>query len=137
MATSWTRKHLLGLAGLPAGELRRVLAEAARLADHPCPPRLLAGCTVVNLFFEDSTRTRASFRLATERLGASVLACAAGGSSGSKGETLLDTVRNLEVMGVDAFVVRYKEDGAPGQFAAGVDASILNAGDGVREHPTQ
>jgi aspartate carbamoyltransferase catalytic subunit len=92
---------------------------------------------VVNLFFEDSTRTRMSFTLAASRLSADVLEFAAKGSSVAKGETLRDTARNIEAMGVDTVVVRHSQSGAPHLLARCLDASVVNAGDGAHEHPTQ
>ncbi len=97
----------------------------------------LRGRVVVNLFFEDSTRTRASFSLAASRLSADVLDFSAKGSSISKGETLRDTARNIRAMGVDAIVCRHPLSGAAVQLARSVDCSVLNAGDGQHEHPTQ
>jgi aspartate carbamoyltransferase catalytic subunit len=91
----------------------------------------------VNLFFEDSTRTRNSFALAASRLSADTLLLTAKGSSVTKGETTLDTVRNIEAMGVDVFVIRHSQSGAPHMLARKVKASIVNAGDGSHEHPTQ
>ncbi len=137
----WTRKHLLGLEELSSAEIKTVLATARDLSpsakSNGNKARDLFGRVVVNLFFEDSTRTRASFRLAAERLSADILDMSASGSSVSKGETLLDTARNIEAMGVDALVVRHNQSGAVAQLAAGVNCSVLNAGDGSHEHPTQ
>lgn len=141
MANTWTRKHLLGLEDLSAAEIRTVLSASRDLSaaakSSGNKARDLFGRVVVNLFFEDSTRTRASFRLAAERLSADILDMSASGSSVSKGETLLDTARNIEAMGVDALVVRHNQSGAVAQLAAGVKCSVLNAGDGSHEHPTQ
>lgn len=92
---------------------------------------------MVNLFYEDSTRTRASFRLAASRLSADVLDMSASGSSVSKGETLVDTARNIEAMGVDIIVCRHNQSGAAQQLAGHVGCSVVNAGDGQHEHPTQ
>lgn len=140
-STHWTRKHLLGLEDLSVAEIKTVLSVARDLSPSAKSSgnkaRDLFGRVVVNLFFEDSTRTRASFRLAAERLSADILDMSAGGSSVSKGETLLDTARNIEAMGVDAIVVRHNQSGAAAQLAAGVKCSVLNAGDGSHEHPTQ
>jgi len=97
----------------------------------------LRGKVVVNLFFEDSTRTRMSFTLAASRLSADVLEFAAKGSSVAKGETLRDTARNIEAMGIDTVVVRHSQSGAPHMLARCLDASVVNAGDGQHEHPTQ
>ena len=105
----------------------------------PPPARrgVLAGRTVVTLFFEASTRTRSSFETAARALGADVLSLQKEGSSVSKGETLADTARNLEAVGGDAFVVRHPSAGAPLQMSRVVQASVINAGDGAHEHPTQ
>ncbi|WP_444542538.1 aspartate carbamoyltransferase catalytic subunit, partial [Granulicoccus phenolivorans] len=97
----------------------------------------LRGRTVVNMFFEDSTRTRSSFELAGKWLSADVINVSAKGSSTSKGESLRDTVATLDAMGVDALVVRHSASGAPAQTAQWVRASVINAGDGTHEHPTQ
>ena len=114
-------------------------AEALQAAAMGQAPRLnvLAGRTVANLFFEDSTRTRCSFTLAARRLGADVLDLTSAGSSVSKGETIVDTALNLQAMGVDAFVVRCAASGGPHMIAAAVDVPVINAGDGKHEHPTQ
>jgi len=97
----------------------------------------LSGKTVANLFFEDSTRTANSFYLAGRRIGASVLDFTGAGSSLSKGETLLDTARNIYAMGIDCFVVRHVSPGAPAMIADALDVPVINAGDGAHEHPTQ
>jgi aspartate carbamoyltransferase catalytic subunit len=97
----------------------------------------LEGKTIANLFFEDSTRTANSFYLAGRRIGASVLDFTGAGSSLSKGETLLDTARNIYAMGIDCFVVRHVCPGAPQMIAAALDVPVVNAGDGAHEHPTQ
>jgi len=97
----------------------------------------LRGKVVVNLFFEDSTRTRNSFRLAASRLSADVLEFTAKGSSVSKGETLRDTAKNLEAMGIDIIIIRHNAGGAPYLLSQCVDACVINAGDGYHEHPTQ
>ena len=97
----------------------------------------LRGRTVVNLFFEDSTRTRISFELAAKRLSADVITFSAKGSSVSKGESLKDTAWTLQAMGADAVVCRHSSSGAPQQLSAWVDGHVINAGDGTHEHPTQ
>src|ERR671921_2608018 len=97
----------------------------------------LRGRTVVNLFFEDSTRTRISFEAAAKRLSADVINFSAKGSSVSKGESLKDTALTLQAMGADAVVIRHPASGAPHRLAAWVDGSVINAGDGTHEHPTQ
>ncbi|MBS0569431.1 MAG: aspartate carbamoyltransferase catalytic subunit [Proteobacteria bacterium] len=136
-------RHLLTLEGL----LReRILALLDRAEDLRAQSRggtrrldLLAGCTIVNLFFEPSTRTRTSFDLAAQRLGAQVINFDIARSSTVKGETLLDTVHTLEAMHADAFVVRHKESGTPEYIARHLrsGAAVLNAGDGSHAHPTQ
>jgi aspartate carbamoyltransferase catalytic subunit len=139
--TRWTRKHLLGLEDMSAKEILTVLD----LADgylpcvthrRPCPARL-KGRTVLNLFCEDSTRTRTSFTFAAERLGARVFQFHAATSSLNKKESLADTARNVEAMGLDAIVIRHPERGAPHRLAEAVECSVLNAGDDAHEHPTQ
>ena len=97
----------------------------------------LRGRTVVNLFYEDSTRTRISFEAAAKRLSADVINFSAKGSSVSKGESLKDTALTLQAMGADAVVIRHPASGAPHRLAGWVDGSVLNAGDGTHEHPTQ
>ena len=97
----------------------------------------LRGRTVVNLFFEDSTRTRISFELAAKRLSADVINFSAKGSSVSKGESLKDTALTLQAMGADAVVCRHSSSGAPQQLSGWVDGHVINAGDGTHEHPTQ
>ncbi|MBX9677679.1 MAG: aspartate carbamoyltransferase catalytic subunit [Gemmataceae bacterium] len=138
---SWTRRHLLGLEDLSAAELRAILDHAETFASASQPPRVkrsgLTGRVVVNLFFEPSTRTRVSFGLAARRLGADVLDFSSSGSSTSKGETFIDTAKNIEAMGVDLMVVRHASSGAPHLLAQHVDCGIVNAGDGAHEHPTQ
>ncbi len=137
----WTRRDLLGLKDLSAGELTAVLD----VADEAFPfatgaqdaPPMLAGRTVLNLFCEDSTRTRTSFTLAAERLGARVVQFDARTSSLNKRETLADTGRTLEAMGLDAIVIRHRERFAPHRLADLVSCCVLNAGDDAHEHPTQ
>jgi aspartate carbamoyltransferase catalytic subunit len=136
-------RHLITLEGLPRERVVALFerAEQLRAASHggTRPLDLLAGRTVINLFFEPSTRTRTSFDLAAQRLGAHVINFDIASSSTTKGESLLDTVHTLEAMHCDAFVVRHKESGTP-QFIAQhlrSGASVLNAGDGNHAHPTQ
>lgn len=137
----WPHKHLLGLEELSAEDLRFLLRTARGFEEVSTRSikkvPALRGKVVVNLFFEDSTRTRASFHLAASRLSADVLDISAKGSSVSKGETLRDTGRNIEAMGVDAIVVRHQLSGAAVQLARSVGCSVINAGDGQHEHPTQ
>jgi aspartate carbamoyltransferase catalytic subunit len=136
-------KHLLGLEGLSAAELTRLLNAAERFVGvgvGDVPKRDdLKGKVVVNLFYEPSTRTRVSFGLAARRLGADVLDFSPSGSSTSKGETFIDTAKNIEAMGVDAVVVRHSSPGAPHVLAKHLlpHVRIVNAGDGPHEHPTQ
>jgi aspartate carbamoyltransferase catalytic subunit len=133
--------HLLTLAGLGRARIVALLDRAAELrAAYRAGrlPRLLAGRTVVNLFFEASTRTRTSFELAARRLGADVVNFDIAGSSTSKGESLEDTEATLEAMDADAFVVRHRENGTPARFARHARrAVVVNAGDGNHAHPTQ
>jgi aspartate carbamoyltransferase catalytic subunit len=136
------RRHLLGIAQLSREDMLRFLDEAERWFSMPRDEvknaRVLHGRTIVNLFFESSTRTRTSFEVAGKRLGADVVNVSPQTSSVTKGETLLDTVRNLEALRADAIVLRHPASGAA-EFVAGGDtrASIVNAGDGAHEHPTQ
>ena len=135
-------KHLLSAGDLSRDEALTVLDTAERL-DAALTGRevkklpTLRGRTVVNLFFEDSTRTRTSFELAAKRLSADVVNFSAKGSSVSKGESLKDTALTLEAMGSDAVVIRHPASGAPYRLANWVRGSVLNAGDGTHEHPTQ
>jgi len=137
----WTQRHLIGLEYYSAEEITRVLDVAREfkpIATRNDGPRNdLAGKVVVNLFFEPSTRTRISFELAEKRLGAIIVNFSSAGSSTSKGETLRDTARNIEAMGIDVVVMRHKFPGAAHLLARSIDACILNAGDGSHEHPTQ
>jgi aspartate carbamoyltransferase catalytic subunit len=115
------------------------LAEAYALLNRSgkAPRDLLRGKTLINLFFEDSTRTRTSFELAGKRLGADVINMSVASSSVNKGETLLDTASTLNAMNCDLLVVRHDQSGAPSLLANQVDACVINAGDGTHEHPTQ
>jgi aspartate carbamoyltransferase catalytic subunit len=134
-------KHLLGLQGVSANDIRIILDNAAefrRVLDRKIKTLpTLRGVTVVNLFFESSTRTRISFELAEKRLSADIVNFATSGSSVQKGETLLDTLKNIEAMKIDVVVVRHKGTGVPQFLAAHSNAVIVNAGDGAHEHPTQ
>ncbi len=136
-------RHLLTLEGLPREILVRLLDRAGQIRDaalgrtqRRCS---LEGVTVCTLFFEPSTRTRSSFQIAAQRLGADVLNFDASTSSSRKGETALDTLKNLEAMGVRGFIVRHNEDGAAERLAvaAGEGTTVVNAGDGRSAHPTQ
>jgi aspartate carbamoyltransferase catalytic subunit len=135
-------KHLLSAADLDRDAALAVLDTAAQL-DQALVGRevkklpTLRGRTVVNLFFEDSTRTRTSFELAAKRLSADVVNFSAKGSSVSKGESLKDTALTLEAMGADAVVIRHASSGAPHRLVNWVRGSVVNAGDGTHEHPTQ
>jgi aspartate carbamoyltransferase catalytic subunit len=137
------KRHLLSAADLTRDEAELVLTTAEEmrsLADRPIKKLpALRGRTVVNLFFEDSTRTRISFEAAAKRLSADVINFAAKGSSLSKGESLKDTALTLEAMGADAVVVRHGASGAPHRLASSnwIRSSVVNAGDGTHEHPTQ
>jgi len=136
-----TSRHLLGIRGMSSRDLYLYLDTARTFREVLERPvrnlPTLRGVQVVNLFFENSTRTRISFELAEKRLGADVLNFAAGGSSVSKGETLLDTIRNIEAMKIDAVVMRHSAPGAPWFLADRIKSVVINAGDGAHEHPTQ
>ncbi len=138
---SWTRRHLLELESLSVEELTTLLDTAAafKKATNGCRDKLtvLRGKTTSNLFFENSTRTRTSFGLAAKRLGADVVEFTASSSSLSKGETFIDTAKNLEAMNIDVMVMRHRTPGAPHLLSHHVDCAIVNAGDGTHEHPTQ
>lgn len=139
--TDWSRDHLLGLQQLRSDEITAILDRAAefkRLVDAgERKLALLSGVVVGNLFFEPSTRTRTSFSIAAKRLGADTVDFSASGSSLSKGETFIDTALTIEAMGVSMMVVRHRSPGAPELLARHLSASVLNAGDGTHEHPTQ
>ncbi|MGB2713443.1 MAG: aspartate carbamoyltransferase catalytic subunit [Vicinamibacterales bacterium] len=134
-------QHLLGIAGLDAGEITLILDTAVAMKEvgtraiKKVPT--LRGRTVVNLFFEPSTRTRTSFEIAEKRLSADTLSIATATSSVTKGETLADTVRNLEAMSPDMIVMRHASSGAPHLLSRICRSAIINAGDGMHEHPTQ
>jgi aspartate carbamoyltransferase catalytic subunit len=137
----WNRKHLLGLRELSAEEITHILDTAEGFEQistrsvKKAPP--LRGKVVVNLFYEDSTRTRNSFALAANRLSADIIEFTMKTSSVSKGESLLDTARNLEALGIDIVVVRHSAGGAPKLLSRNIKACVVNAGDGFCEHPTQ
>jgi aspartate carbamoyltransferase catalytic subunit len=139
--STWQRRHLLGIQGLDREEVTQILDLADQFVDVMDRPvrsvPTLRGWTVVNLFFEDSTRTRISFELAEKRLGADIINFNASSSSVKKGESLRDTARNIEAMKIDAVVVRHKSAGTPQFLVKHIDAAIINAGDGMHEHPTQ
>jgi aspartate carbamoyltransferase catalytic subunit len=137
----WTRQHLLDLESLSAEELTCILdaAMAFKDATDGCRRKIsvLNGRTLANLFFENSTRTRNSFSLAARRLGADTVEFSSSGSSVSKGETFIDTAKNIEAMNVDAVVIRHQTPGTPHLLAKNLACSVINAGDGPHEHPTQ
>ncbi|MFZ1286030.1 MAG: aspartate carbamoyltransferase catalytic subunit [Candidatus Phosphoribacter sp.] len=136
-----TRRHLLSSADLARDEVEAILSTAQSMHDvqrrevKKLPT--LRGRTIINLFFEDSTRTRSSFEIAGKWMSADTINIAAKGSSASKGESLRDTVKTICAMSVDALVIRHNASGACHQVAQWVDASVINAGDGTHEHPTQ
>ncbi len=134
-------RHLLSSADLSTDEIGAVLDVAEQMSELSTREvkklPTLRGRTVVNLFFEDSTRTRSSFEIAGKWLSADVINVSAKGSSVSKGESLRDTVLTVAAMGVDALVIRHHRSGAAAQVAGWVDAAVINAGDGMHEHPTQ
>jgi aspartate carbamoyltransferase catalytic subunit len=131
-------RHLLGIEGLRRADIEALLDRAeAHLRGGPDASHVLRGKVVANLFFEDSTRTRTSFEMAAHALGAEVLNWTTAGSSVSKGETLLDTVRNIEATGPVALIIRHRSSGAPHLAAKHVNCAVINAGDGTHEHPSQ
>jgi aspartate carbamoyltransferase catalytic subunit len=138
---SWDRKHLLDIQSLAAEEIISVLdtARAFKAVGERAIKKVpaLRGKTVVNLFVEPSTRTRISFELSEQRLSADIINFTAEASSLKKGETLKDTARNLEALNADFIVIRHSASGAPHFLARAINASIINAGDGAHEHPTQ
>ncbi len=134
-------RHLLQIEGMHPDEISGMLdlAESYVLLNRSGQTQrdLLRGRTLINMFFEDSTRTRTSFELAGKRLGADVINMSVASSSVNKGETLLDTAATLNAMNTDLLVIRHGESGAPALLAQKVDAAVINAGDGTHEHPTQ
>lgn len=134
-------KHLLGIKDLQLSDIELILSTATQFKEVLQRPikkvPSLRDTTIVNLFYENSTRTRISFELAEKRLSADTLNFSASGSSVSKGETLLDTVNNILSMKVDMVVMRHNASGAPHFLAKHIPAAIINAGDGINEHPTQ
>src|SRR5438067_11542000 len=141
MNTNFNLKHLLGIRELSAEQIVHLLDTAESFRDiskreiKKVPA--LRGRTVINLFFEPSTRTRTSFEIAAKRLSADAINISISTSSVSKGETLLDTARNLEAMAPDCIVIRHSSAGAPYHLTRVCNAAIVNAGDGAHEHPTQ
>jgi aspartate carbamoyltransferase catalytic subunit len=138
---NWQHRHLLDLESLSAADITTLLDVAEQLGNlyrqSGRKLSLLAGRTIANLFFENSTRTRNSFSLAAKRLGADTVEFSSSGSSVSKGETFIDTAKTIEAMGVDAVVTRHATPGTSHLLAQHLDCSVVNAGDGPHEHPTQ
>jgi len=139
--TKWTKKDLLGLRDLSSDEIELILDTAKSFSevsqrDVKKVP-VLRGKTVVNLFLEPSTRTRVSFELAEKRLSADTISMAGGSSSMTKGESLWDTIANIEALKVDLIVMRHGSSGAPHRISNYTKVGIVNAGDGINEHPTQ
>jgi aspartate carbamoyltransferase catalytic subunit len=138
---TWTRRHLLGLEALSATEIRTLLDTAVQFKELTggCRTKISAipGKTVANLFFENSTRTRNSFSLATRRLGGDTVEFSSSGSSVSKGESLIDTAKTIEAMNIDVMVIRHKVPGTPHMLSEKLECCVVNAGDGPHEHPTQ
>lgn len=134
-------KHLLGLEDLSAGEIQEILDEAFRMKrevlEKGKKAAYLSGKSVITVFFENSTRTRLSFELASKYLGATAANITASGSSVAKGETLIDTAKTIRQMAADAVIIRHSSSGASQLVAKHVDAAVINAGDGMHEHPTQ
>ena len=136
MKTTAARGSLLGIEGMPVAEINRLLQLARKM--NPQKPRpLLRGKRVLLLFYEASTRTRASFEIAAKALGATTTLILSSGSSIEKGESLLDTAYTLRAVGADVIVVRHPNAGAPHLMASHLDIPVINAGDGMHEHPTQ
>ena len=136
-----TTKHLLGIKDLKTEDIQLILSTATQFKEVLQRPvkkvPTLRDVTIVNLFYENSTRTRISFELAEKRLSADVVNFTVSNSSAAKGETLLDTINNILSMKVDMVVMRHSASGAPHYLAKHIDAAIINAGDGINEHPTQ
>ena len=138
---AFTRKDLLGIRDLTVEEIETILDTAHSFKEVSARSikkvPTLRGKTIINLFFESSTRTRTSFEIAAKRLSADAINISASTSSVTKGETLIDTARNLQAMAPDIIVIRHPSSGAPHQLSRLVDASIINGGDGAHEHPSQ
>src|SRR5690606_6355445 len=138
--TAWTAKDLLDTDTLGPGEIELIMEQAAAMKEVRARGQKLAtlrGVTIVTLFYEQSTRTRASFEVAAKALGADVVNISASGSSVEKGESLIDTVRTLEAIGADLLVMRHGSSGAPYLAARHTAAGVINGGDGTHAHPTQ
>ena len=135
------QKHLLGLEGYPSEDIQTIIDTAfsfRKVLDRPIKKvPSLQGKTIANLFFEPSTRTRISFELAQKRMSADTITFSASTSSLTKGESFKDTVKNIEAMKIDAIVIRHPHSGSPSHLTQFVDAVVVNAGDGMHEHPTQ
>jgi aspartate carbamoyltransferase catalytic subunit len=136
MKTTAARGSLLGIEGMPVAEINRLLQLARKMNPQKAKP-LLRGKRVLLLFYEASTRTRASFEIAAKALGATTTLILSSGSSIEKGESLLDTAYTLRAVGADVIVVRHPNAGAPHLMASHLDIPVINAGDGMHEHPTQ
>ncbi len=134
-------KHLLGLEGVSTSQIQEILDEAFRMKREVLEggkkSSALSGKSVITLFYENSTRTRLSFELASKYLGATAANIAASGSSVAKGETLIDTAKTIDAMAADAIIIRHSSSGAPHLISKYTNASVINAGDGMHEHPTQ
>ena len=141
VTSTFPHRHLLGMEGLPAADITTILDLGERFLEIATRPikkvPTLRGKTVVNLFLENSTRTRTSFEIAAKRLSADAVNISGSSSSTTKGETLLDTARNIDAMSPDVVVIRHAHAGAAAMLARHLRASIVNAGDGAHEHPTQ
>ena len=137
----WKKKDLIGIEELSKEEIELVVETAVNMKDILKRPikkvPTLRGRTICTLFYEPSTRTRSSFELAAKYLSADTISIATSTSSVQKGETLLDTVKTLEAMGIDLFIIRHSASGVPSFIAKNVKAGVINAGDGMHEHPTQ
>ncbi len=140
-AREFPHRHLLGIADLDAADITQILdlSETLRgINERPIKKvPTLRGRTVINLFLENSTRTRTSFEIAGKRMSADTINISGSGSSASKGETMLDTARNLMAMNPDVIIIRHQASGAPALIAQHVGCAVINAGDGTHEHPTQ
>jgi aspartate carbamoyltransferase catalytic subunit len=140
-APGFQRRHLLDLDDFSAAEIHALLGVAASMRGALGGPAkrlsILRGCTLVNLFYENSTRTRVSFELAAKNLGADVVNVTASGSSVAKGESLIDTVRTLQALGAEIVVMRHSQSGAPDLVARHIQGAVVNAGDGWHAHPSQ
>ncbi|MCY4032635.1 MAG: aspartate carbamoyltransferase catalytic subunit [Hyphomicrobiales bacterium] len=139
MSLPFPHKHLLGIEGLSRDDISTLLERANQYAENQVSnaAKILRGKTIITLFFEDSTRTRSSFELAGKRLGANLMNMALRTSSMGKGETLIDTAVTLNAMSPDLIVIRHSASGAVALLSQKVDCSVVNAGDGAHEHPTQ